>query len=43
VTNGVAALEFLYRQDRLAEAKTSDLIVFNINVPRGTAGRFCAR
>jgi CheY-like chemotaxis protein len=33
VTNGLAALEFLYQQDRFAEAKRPDLVVLNINMP----------
>jgi len=34
VTDGAAALEFLYRQDRFAEAKRPDLVVLNINMPK---------
>ncbi len=34
VTDGDAALEFLYRQGRFAEAKRPDLVVLNINMPR---------
>ena len=34
VTDGAAALEFLYRQDRFAEARRPDLVVLNINMPR---------
>ncbi len=34
VTDGWAALEFLYRQDRFAEAKRPDLVVLNINMPK---------
>jgi CheY-like chemotaxis protein len=34
VANGLAALEFLYRQDRFAEARRPDLVVLNINMPR---------
>jgi CheY-like chemotaxis protein len=34
VTDGLAALEFLYRQDQFAEAKRPDLVVLNINMPR---------
>jgi CheY-like chemotaxis protein len=33
VTDGEAALEFLYQQDRFAEAKRPDLVVLNINMP----------
>jgi CheY-like chemotaxis protein len=34
VTDGDAALEFLYRQGVFAEAKRPDLVVLNINMPR---------
>jgi two-component system response regulator len=34
VTDGLAALEFLYRQGVFAEAKRPDLVVLNINMPR---------
>jgi CheY-like chemotaxis protein len=34
VTDGSAALEFLYREDRFAAAKRPELVVLNINMPK---------
>lgn len=43
VTDGSAALEFLYRQDRFAAAKRPDLAVLNINMPKVNGWEVFAR
>jgi CheY-like chemotaxis protein len=43
VTDGSAALEFLYRQDRFAGAKRPELVVLNINMPKVNGWEVFAR